>query len=121
MGTARRWVQPARTSGQRLRQRRRGLGGQLGPPHPLDIIVEGPWERPDPESPGSKGSAGTACGGALAWRCLGRREGNGKPRKRPSAQNLSDGLTKCLTGVPFLDGRARLLGHAVPFPEAPGS
>ena len=44
-----------------------------------------------------------------------------EPRKRPSAQNPSDGLTKCLTGVPFLNGRARLLGHAVPFPEAPGS
>jgi hypothetical protein len=41
-----------------------------------------------------------------------------EPRKRPSAQNPSDGLTKCLTGVPFLNGRARLLGHVVPFPES---
>jgi hypothetical protein len=40
-------------------------------------------------------------------------------RKRPSAQSPSDGLTKFLTGVPFLNGRARLLGHAVPFPETP--
>jgi hypothetical protein len=39
-------------------------------------------------------------------------------RKRPSAQNPSDGLTKCLTGTPFLNGRARLLGHPVPFPES---
>ena len=44
-----------------------------------------------------------------------------EPRKRPSAQNPSDGLTKCLTGRPFLNGRARLLGHAVPFPEVPES
>ena len=44
-----------------------------------------------------------------------------EPRKRPSAQNPSDGLTKYLTGVPFPNGTARLLGHAVSFPEVPES
>jgi hypothetical protein len=35
-------------------------------------------------------------------------------RKRPSAQNPSDGLTKCLTGAAFTRARARLLGLPVP-------
>ena len=38
------------------------------------------------------------------------------PRKRPSSQNPSDGLTKCLVGAAFENARARLLGLVVPHP-----
>ena len=41
------------------------------------------------------------------------------PRKRPSAHNPSDGLTKCLVGTPFANARARLLGLPLPTPPAP--
>ena len=39
------------------------------------------------------------------------------PHKRPSACNPSDGLTKCLVGKPFMNARARLLGHPLPHLE----
>ena len=42
------------------------------------------------------------------------------PRKRPSAHNPSDGLTKCLVGTPFTHARARLLGLPLPTPPASG-
>jgi hypothetical protein len=42
-----------------------------------------------------------------------------EPRKRPSSQNPSDGLTKCLVGTAFLRARARLLG--LPLPPLPAS
>ena len=38
------------------------------------------------------------------------------PRKRPSSQNPSDGLTKCLIGAAFENARARLLGLVIPHP-----
>ena len=38
------------------------------------------------------------------------------PRKLLTAMNPADGLTKCLTGKPFENGRARLLGLPVPHP-----
>ena len=38
------------------------------------------------------------------------------PRKLLTAMNPADGLTKCLTGVPFENGRARLLGLPLPHP-----
>ncbi len=41
------------------------------------------------------------------------------PRKRPSASNPPDGLTKCLVGDPFVLARARLLG--LPLPSLPAS
>ena len=40
------------------------------------------------------------------------------PRKRPTADNPSDGLTKCLIGSSFLVARARLLGLPLPTPPA---
>ena len=40
------------------------------------------------------------------------------PRKRPSASNPSDGLTKCLVGDPFIHARARLLGLPASSPPA---
>ena len=40
-----------------------------------------------------------------------------QPLKRPSARNPSDGLTKCLTGAPFENARARLLGLVLPHPH----
>ena len=39
------------------------------------------------------------------------------PRKRHTTRNPADGLTKCLTGAPFENARARLLGYPVPHPE----
>jgi len=39
------------------------------------------------------------------------------PRKLPSSRNPSDGLTKCLIGKPFMNARARLLGHPLPHLE----
>ena len=38
------------------------------------------------------------------------------PRKLLTAMNPADGLTKCLTGKPFENARARLLGLPVPHP-----
>jgi hypothetical protein len=38
------------------------------------------------------------------------------PRKLLTAMNPADGLTKCLTGKPFENGRARLLGLPIPHP-----
>jgi len=38
------------------------------------------------------------------------------PQKRPSSQNPSDGLTKCLVGAAFENARARLLGLVIPHP-----
>ena len=38
------------------------------------------------------------------------------PRKLLTAMNPADGLTKCLTGAPFENGRARLLGLPIPHP-----
>ena len=40
-----------------------------------------------------------------------------RPVKRPSARNVSDGLTKNLTGKLFYNCRARLLGYPVPYPD----
>jgi hypothetical protein len=37
-----------------------------------------------------------------------------RPLKRASRDNPADGLTKCLTGLGFVQARARLLGHPVP-------
>ena len=42
-----------------------------------------------------------------------------RPFKRPSAQNPSDGLTKCLVGPAFQNARARLLGLPLPHPGYP--
>jgi hypothetical protein len=39
------------------------------------------------------------------------------PQKLPSSRNPSDGLTKCLVGKPFMNARARLLGHPLPWLE----
>ena len=39
------------------------------------------------------------------------------PLKRPSSRNPADALTKCLTGPPFLNARARLLGLPLPHPD----
>ncbi len=38
-------------------------------------------------------------------------------RKRATSRNVSDGLTKNLTGKLFYNCRARLLGYPVPFPD----
>ena len=38
-------------------------------------------------------------------------------KKRSAARNVSDGLTKNLTGPLFYNGRARLLGYPVPYPD----
>lgn len=44
--------------------------------------------------------------------------GNGlRHRKRATARNISDGLTKNITGKLFYNFRARLLGYSVPFPD----
>jgi len=43
------------------------------------------------------------------------------PRKLPSSQNPSDGLTKCLVGRAFICARARLLGHPMPVLPTPGT
>ena len=38
------------------------------------------------------------------------------PRKLLTAMNPAAGLTKCLPGKPFENGRARLLGLPIPHP-----
>ena len=42
--------------------------------------------------------------------------GTVSPRKLLTAMNPADGLTKCLTGKPLENGRARLMGLPIPHP-----